>query len=72
MNITIPIFDQSVEGSGPMTLEQCEVLRRAVGKIVVFGEQVGVSAEQMIGLLESGLTVRELLVYLTSRGAFAA
>jgi hypothetical protein len=31
------------------------------------GEQVGVGTEQMIRLLDSGLTVRELLEYLAAR-----
>jgi len=46
---------------------QQEVLRRAVEKVVVLGKQKGVSAEQMVELLESGLTVKELLEYLISR-----
>jgi len=51
---------------------QREVLRRAVAKVVVLAEQRGVSAEQMIQLLESGLTVRELLEYVMSRNTYLA
>jgi hypothetical protein len=51
----------------PLTVVQKESLRCAVAKIVAFGALVGVSAEQMIGMLESGLTISELLQYLTSR-----
>jgi hypothetical protein len=51
----------------PLTLAQKEALQRAVGKIVGLGTQVGVSADQMILLLESGLTVGELLEYLGAR-----
>jgi hypothetical protein len=51
----------------PLTLAQNAALQRAVGKIVGLGTQVGVSAEQMILLLESGLTVGELLEYLASQ-----
>ena len=43
------------------------VLERAVGKLVVLGQQVGVSTDQMIQLLESGLCVAELLEYLVVR-----
>jgi hypothetical protein len=51
----------------PLTLEQKEALQRAVAKVVRLGAQVGVSADQMIQLLESGLTVGELLEYLAAR-----
>lgn len=50
-----------------LTLTQTAVLRRAVAKLLVIGEQVGVSSDQMISLLQSGLTVRELLDYLAAR-----
>ena len=43
------------------------VLERAVGKLVVLGQQVGVNTDQMIQLLESGLSVAELLEYLVVR-----
>jgi hypothetical protein len=43
------------------------VLERAVGKLVVLGQHVGVSTDQMIQLLESGLSVAELLEYLVVR-----
>ena len=50
----------------PLTFAQQKVLERAVAKIVLLGELVGVSADQMILLLDSGLTVGELLEYLGS------
>ena len=53
--------------SEPLTYAQQEVLERAVAKIVLIGELVGVSAYQMILLLNSGLTVGELLEYLGTR-----
>ncbi len=43
------------------------MLQRAVTKIVVLGEQVGVTADKMVELLEEGLTVGQLLQYLTAR-----
>jgi hypothetical protein len=57
-------------GSDPLELfpfANREVLERAVAKVVLLGEQVGVGTEQMICLLDSGLTVRELLEYLAAR-----
>jgi hypothetical protein len=42
-------------------------LRRGVSKIVRLGQRVGVSPIQMIQLLESGMTVAELLAYLAAR-----
>ena len=50
-----------------LTFAEQEVLERAVAKIVLIGELVGVSADQLILLLESGLTVSELLEYLGAR-----
>jgi len=51
----------------PLSLAQQESLQRAVAKVVALGAQVGVSADQMIELLQSGLTVGELLDYLAAR-----
>lgn len=50
-----------------LTIAQKEALQGAVAKIVAFGAQVGVSAEEMIQMLQSGFTVGELLQYLASR-----
>ena len=47
--------------------DQQEVLRRAVAKVVALGEQVGVSPDQMILLLDAGMTVKELLEFLVNR-----
>jgi len=52
------------ESLSPM---QKEALQRAVGKIVDLGAQVGVSPDEMIELLKSGMTVGELLEYLAAR-----
>lgn len=49
-----------------LNLRQRQVLERAVGKLVLIGERVGVTADDMILLLQSGLTVRELLDYLAA------
>jgi hypothetical protein len=55
-----------------LTPEQKAALRRSVAKIVALGAQVGVNADQMILLLKSGLTVRELLEYLAVRAGEVA
>jgi len=63
------IVGAASDSPDPMTLPQKAVLERAVAKIVLLGEQVGVSTDQMILLLNSGLTVGELLEYLATRAA---
>ena len=48
-------------------VQRQDVLRRALAKVVVLGQEVGVSTDQMIALLEAGLTVEELLEHLVRR-----
>jgi hypothetical protein len=55
-----------------LTLAQNEALQRAVAKMVALGAKVGVSADQMIQLLQSGMTVEELLEFLTARSGEVA
>ena len=57
----------SCDTSDPLTLQQRKLLEGALAKIVALGEQVGVTADQMIKLLDAGMTVRELLEYLVTR-----
>ena len=66
------VLNASYGSSNPITLGENEVLARAVAKIILLGEQVGVSTDQMILLLDSGLTVSELLEYLVTRAGSAA
>ena len=49
------------------TFADQEVLERAITKLVLLGRQVGVSPEQMIEMLEGGLSVVELVEYLAGR-----
>jgi len=51
----------------PLTFTQRETLLRDVAKMIALGAKTGVSVEQMIDLLTSGLTVRELLQYVAAR-----
>jgi hypothetical protein len=55
-----------------LSVAQKEALQSAVAKIVALGAQVGVSTDQMIQLLQSGLTVGELLEYLAARAGEVA
>jgi len=57
--------------TAPLTAAQKRALERAVAKIVVLGAQAGVGTDQLIELLESGLTVGELLDYLSARVGIA-
>jgi len=61
------ISEAGPHSAQPLTFAQQEVLERAVAKIVLIGELVGVSADQMILLMDAGLTVSELLEYLGAR-----
>lgn len=49
--------------------EQIQILHKAVDKLIRFGEQVGVNADEMVFLLDSGMTVRGLLYYLVSQSS---
>jgi hypothetical protein len=56
----------------PLTTAQEETLRRAVAKVVELGAQTGVTTDEMIQLLDSGLNVGELLEYLAARSGDVA
>ncbi|HEX3320723.1 MAG TPA: hypothetical protein VHR84_08480 [Terriglobales bacterium] len=49
--------------------ERIPGLSRAVDKLVEFGELVGVSPEEMVVLLDSGMTMRGLLYFLVSQSS---
>ncbi len=48
------------------------LLQQAVERLVRFGQQVGVSPEEMISLLDSGISVPGLLAFLASKASGAA
>jgi len=50
----------------PPASTQEAILERAIFKLALLGGQAGVSPEQMIGLLESGLSVVELVEYMAA------
>ena len=51
----------------PWTHSETELLNSAVEKLIRAGEQVGVTAEDMITLLDSGCSMHNLLVLLASK-----
>jgi len=48
-------------------LHETALLNRAVGKIICYGELVGVGPEEIISLLDSGMSIRDLLLFLASK-----
>ena len=54
------------------SLEADEILlQHTVEKLVRFGQQVGVSPEDMISLLDSGISVPDLLAFLDRKAGAA-
>jgi hypothetical protein len=51
---------------------ETEMLNRAVDKIIRYGEKVGVRPEEMISLLDSGMSIRDLLLFLASKDSRCA
>jgi hypothetical protein len=56
----------------PLTPAQKETLQHAVAKVIELGAQTGVTTDEMIYLLDSGLNVGELLQYLAARSGEVA
>jgi hypothetical protein len=61
--------DIGQDASGEWDRERIPGLSRAVDKLVEFGELVGVSPDEMVVLLDSGMTMRGLLYYLVSQSS---
>ncbi|HWZ82318.1 MAG TPA: hypothetical protein VNW47_06835 [Terriglobales bacterium] len=64
MEEAYPATNRDASVAETLTVSDQEVLDRAIGKLVLLGKQVGVDPDRMIELLDSGLTVSELLIYL--------
>lgn len=60
------VFREGHESTGTLAFHEQEVLERAVAKVARMGESVGVDTDEMIEMLDNGMTVRELLEYLVS------
>jgi hypothetical protein len=61
--------DIGQDASDEFDRERIPGLSRAVDKLVEFGELVGVSPEEMVVLLDSGMTMRGLLYFLVSQSS---
>ncbi|MFZ3263008.1 MAG: hypothetical protein WA172_03340 [Terriglobales bacterium] len=57
------VLNAGCDSSNPPTIAQQEVLERAVAKLVRVAARAGVSTDEMIEWLESGMSVPELLEY---------
>jgi hypothetical protein len=69
------LFRQSCAGEGPACPGLTIALvswSQAAEKLVRFGQQVGVTPEEMISLLNSGISIRELLAFLAAKNSLAA
>lgn len=64
---TRPPGQSSQPLSDELDERQSLVLERAVEKVVRLGEAVGVTPEEMVTMLDVGITVGELLEYLATR-----
>jgi len=62
-------FSHNCEGLDEV---DAHLLEHVVEKLVRFGQQVGVTPEEMISLLDSGISIRDLLAFLVSKGSGAA
>jgi len=63
MNYADAVRKVRVVAPDSLNFRQRAVLESAVGKLVRMGESSGVTADDMILLLQAGLTVPELLQY---------
>ena len=45
------------------------LLQRAIERLVRFGQQVGVSPEEMVAMLDSGVSVYDLLAFLERKAS---
>jgi len=66
MNYADAVRKVRVVGPDSLNFRQRAVLESAVGKLVLMGESSGVTADDMILLLQAGLTVPELLQYVVA------
>jgi hypothetical protein len=52
---------------GGLVEEHSLLLERAVEKVVLFAQEIGVTPAEIISLLDSGMSITELLAYLGSK-----
>jgi hypothetical protein len=61
----------SKQGHDDLEESDARLLKQAVEKLVWFGQQVGVSPEEMISPLDSGISIRDLLAFFASKASGA-
>ena len=68
------VFPQAKPARVDPELDEQEaiLLEKALVKLVVYGRTVGVTADEMIGLLDSGMSMSGLLAFLASKNSGAA
>ena len=69
-----PHTPQSTDGSQFKDFDERDaiLLERVAEKLVRFGQQVGVTPEEMISLLDSGISIHDLLAFLAAKSLGAA
>lgn len=60
------------QNCGGLVEKDATLLQQAVEKLVRFGQRVGVAPEEMISLLDSGISIPDLLAFLASKSSGAA
>lgn len=55
------------QGHEDLDVQEACALEQAVEKLVLYGWKVGVTPEEMISLLDSGISIRELLIFLAAK-----
>jgi hypothetical protein len=66
------IFSALVRETHTLNEEETRLMDQAIAKLVFVGDRVGVTPEEMISMLESGMSVSELLAFLASKNFGAA
>jgi hypothetical protein len=64
---------QPKDGSLPKDVDEGEamMLAKVADKLVCYGRRVGVTPDEMISLLDSGISIRDLLAFLASKSSGA-
>jgi hypothetical protein len=65
---------RTIEGNQSKNFDDGDVilLERVAERLVWYGQQVGVTADEMISLLDSGISIHDLLAFLASKSSGAA
>ena len=69
-----PHTPESTDGCQSKDFDEKDVilLEQVAEKLVWYGQQVGVTPEEMISLLDSGISIKDLFAFLVSKSSGAA